>query len=109
MIEFTARDFEDLCRVEEVRTQLGAHEERRRHGVRHFWLYLLGTLFLAALVLLSLIGYGWPVAGIILGVIILIVRLVLAFRPLSQAKAELKHPILEALAGKGGMEYLPDG
>ena len=109
MIEFTARDFEDLCRVAEVRVQLGAHEERRRKGVRHFWLYLLGTLLLTVIIPVSLIGYGWPVVGIILAVIVFIVGLVLAFRPLGQAKADLKHPVLEAIAAKGGMDYLPDG
>lgn len=109
MIEFTARDFEDLCRTGEVQTQLGEHEERRRQGVRHFWLYLLGSLLLAALVLLSLAGYGWLIVGIVLAAIVFIIGLILAFRPLSHAKTELKHPVLEALAGKGGMEYLPDG
>ena len=109
MIEFTARDFEDLCRDGEVRAQLGAHEERRRKGLRHFWLYLLGTLLLAVLIPLSLIGNGWPVAGVIIGIIVLIVGLVLATRPLARAKTELKHPVLETLAGRGGMEYLADG
>lgn len=109
MIEFTARDFDELCRTGGVRAQLGEHEERRRRGLRHFWLYLLGTLFLTILILLSMIGNGWPVIGVILAVVVFIVGLVLALRPLGQAKAELKLPVLEALAARGGMQYLADG
>jgi hypothetical protein len=109
MIEFTAGDFDELCRDSEVRTQLGAHEERRRKGLRHFWLYLLGASLLAILILLSLIGNGWPVAGFIVAAAVLIVGLIIATRPLGHAKTELKHPVLERLAARGGMEYIPDG
>jgi hypothetical protein len=109
LIELTARDFEDLCRAGAVRAQLDTLDQRRRRGVRHFWLHLIGSVLLAALVLISLAGYDWLIAGIILAVIVFIVGLFLALHPLGAAKAELKHPVLETLAGRSGMEYVPDG
>ncbi|WP_129792776.1 DUF3137 domain-containing protein [Sphingosinicella sp. CPCC 101087] len=109
MIELDARAFEHLCRTGVVRTQLDTLDERRRRSIRHFWFHLVGSLVLAAVVLISLAGYGWLISGIILAGLVVIVGLFFAFRPLGAVKAELKHPVLETLAGQNGMEYLPDG
>ena len=108
MIEFTTAHYDDLCRTGRVRIEIGALEEKRRAALRHFWIYLLGAIALAVAILATL-ATEWPITAIILAVAVLIVGIVLATRPLSRAKEDLKLPVLETLAKQGDMEYLPDG
>ena len=108
MIEFTAEHFDDLCRTGPVRIQIGALEEKRKRAVRHFWLYLIASIVLSIAILATLVT-EWPIVAIILSFAVLIVGIVLATRPLSRVKEDLKLPVLEKLAGQGGMEYLASG
>ncbi len=109
MIEFTQRHFDDLCRDSTVRTEIGAIEEKRRSGLRRFWLLLAGSIALAIAIGWSLIVYDWPTMGIILAFAVLIGGVILALAPLSAAKQGLKLPVLETLARHGGMEYVSGG
>lgn len=109
MIEYTDSHFSDLCRSGPVRERIGTLEETRRAAVRSFWLYLLGSLALAAAIIVSLTMGGWGMWGWILGIAVIIGGLILAILPLSRAGEGLKHPLLETLAGQGGMQYLPSG
>ena len=109
MHEYTSSHYDDLCRDPGVAAEMGAIEEKRRQGVRRFWLLLLGSLVLGFLVLVSLVASNWPTTGLILGIVVLVVGIIFGLRPLTQAKEDLKHPVLEGLAKRGGMEYLPSG
>jgi len=109
MIEYSENDFKDLCRAGRVSVEIGSIEDKRRDAVKKFWLYLLGGIVLAILIAWSLIGSGWVATGTILGIGVFIVAIVLAIIPLTKAGEALKHPVLETLAEKGGMTYLPTG
>ena len=109
MIEFTADHYRELCRTSSVRERIATLEETRRSAVLGFWRYLLGAILLAAAIIVSLTATGWTLAGWAIGLVVLIAGIVLAVLPLSRASKELKHPVLEAVAKQGEMEYLPDG
>lgn len=109
MIEFSTRDFEDLCRVGRVRSEIVTIEEKRKAGIRRFWLLLLGSLVLGGVIVVSMIDSEWLVAGAILALVLFIAALIVGLRPLTAAKEELKHPVLETLAEKGAMGYVPSG
>ena len=109
MIEFTQQHFDDLCRDPAVRAEIGAIEEKRRKGLRRFWLLLAGSILLGIAAAVSLFAYQWPGAGIILGFVVVIVGIIAGLAPLTAAKEDLKHPVLEALAARGGMTYVPSG
>jgi len=109
MVEYSENDFKDLCRAGRVSVEIGSIEDKRRDAVKKFWLYLLGGIVLSALMGWSLIGAGWVATGAILGIAVLIVAIVVAIIPLSKAGEALKHPVLETLAEKGGMTYMPSG
>ena len=63
MIEYTRRHLTILCRDATVRTEIGAIEEKRRNGLRRFWLLLVGSIALAVAVGWSLIAYDSPTIG----------------------------------------------
>ena len=109
MFDYTTSHFDDLCRTDRVRSEISTIEEKRKAGVRRFWLLLAGGIVLAIVVALSLASMDWPVAGVILALVVIVVALIAGFQPLTAAKEDLKHPVLETLAEKGGMEYLPSG
>lgn len=109
MIEYTQRHFDDLCRDGTVRAEIGAIEEKRRRGVRRFWLLLVAGIVLAIAIAASLFHYQWPVVGVILAFVVLIGAIIAGAAPLTAAKEQLKHPVLETLARHGGMEYIPSG
>lgn len=109
MVEFTASHFDDLCRQAPVQAQIGSIEQSRKSALGRFWLYGLGGLVLAVVL-------GWlagAAAGETVGVfvffVLLVAAIVAATRPLARASEAIKHPVLEALAAQGGMDYLPDG
>jgi hypothetical protein len=109
MFEYSAAHFDELCRAEGVGAEIRTIEDKRRAAVKRFWLYLLGGLALCAAAFWSLSAAGWESAGIIVAIVLLVLVVIAAAYPLSQVSADLKHPALEALAAKGGMEYWPDG
>ncbi|HET9427041.1 MAG TPA: DUF3137 domain-containing protein [Allosphingosinicella sp.] len=109
MIEFTAEDYKDLCRSGAVRQQIATLEETRKSAVRGFWRYLLGAITLAVAIIVSLTYSGWALAAWVMGLIVLVGGIILAILPLSRAGQQFKHPVLETLAERGGLEYLPDG
>ena len=107
MIDFTAEHFDELCACEPVRRQVETLETRRRAAMKSFWLYLVGGIAVAAAAFVSLQSAGWDTAAWIVGGLILAIGIGAAFYPLGQVKEELKHPVLEQLAGRAGLEYLP--
>lgn len=109
MHEYTASHFDELCRDSTVAAEIGTIEEKRRTGVRRFWLLLAGSLILGFVVFVSLVASDWPTTGLILGIVVLVVGIIVGLRPLTAAKEDLKHPVLEGLAKRGGMEYLASG
>lgn len=109
MIEYSDEHYADLCREGPVRLEMTTIEDKRKAAVRQFWLYLLGGIALAGAIAWSLIAAGWVATGLILSIGVLIGGIILALGPLTKAGEALKHPVLETLAGKGGMEYLATG
>lgn len=109
MIEYGENDYKDLCRAGRVSVEIGSIEEKRRDAVKKFWLYALGGLVLSVLIGWSLIGSGWVATGAILGMGVFIVAIIVAIIPLTKAGEALKHPVLETLAERGGMTYMPTG
>jgi len=107
MIQLTATDFQTLCSAGTVRERIGALEGERRVAVRKFW--LRGTIGLALTVaaLASLLNAGWEVAAIVVSLAFLIGSFIAAAGPLLAAKEGLKHPVLEEVAKKAGLEYFP--
>ncbi|HEX8640048.1 MAG TPA: DUF3137 domain-containing protein [Allosphingosinicella sp.] len=109
MHEYTARHFDDLCRDPSIAGEIQANEEKRRKAAGRFWLLLVGGIVIGLLVIVSLVGSGWPVIGMIAGIGVIIVAIIAGVKPLTAAKEDLKHPVLESLARAGGMEYIPSG
>ncbi len=109
MIEFTAQHFEELCTSDPVRTQLGSLESNRKSALRKFWTRLIGGAVLAIAIAVSLFSSGWDTVAWILGVVVFVFAIISAIVPITKAGEDLKHPVLETLAGKGGLDYLPDG
>ncbi len=109
MIEFSEDHFRDLCRSGRVSVEISTIEEKRKAAVKTFWLYLLGGIALAVAIGWSLVAADWPTMGFVLAFAVLVVGVILAIAPLTKAGAALKHPVLETLAEKGGLTYLPTG
>lgn len=109
MIEFTASHFDELCRHGPVRAQIATIEQSRKSALGRFWLYGIGGLALAVLLgFLAGSTAGDTVGFVVLGALA-VVAIIAATMPLSKASEAIKHPVLEALAGQGGMTYLPSG
>lgn len=109
MIELSAAHFERICEDEPVRGRIASHEETRRRALRRFWIGL-ALAIAAALVTAILLGRaGWAAGGFVVSLVVLVFGIAVATVPLTHAGEDLKHPVLEALAGEGGLEYLPDG
>ncbi|HEX8483335.1 MAG TPA: DUF3137 domain-containing protein [Allosphingosinicella sp.] len=107
MIQLTSTDFQALCADGIVRERIGALEGERKAAVRKLWLRGSIGLALAAAALATLLNAGWEVVAIIIFVIFLIGTIIAAAGPLMAAKEGLKHPVLEEVAKRAGMEYLP--
>lgn len=109
MFVYSEAHFDELCRAPEVEAQIGALEKNRGQAVRRFWTRLLAGVLLAATGIWALHQAGLSIWAWVVGGGVLLVGAVLACQPLVQLSEALKHPTLEALAKKGGMEYLPTG
>ena len=107
MIQLTNNDFQSLCSAGTVRERIGALEGERRAAVRKFWLRGSIGLALAAAALVSLLNAGWEVVAILVFVTFLVGTFIGAAGPLMAAKEGLKHPVLDEVAKKAGMEYFP--
>ncbi|HEX8667082.1 MAG TPA: DUF3137 domain-containing protein [Allosphingosinicella sp.] len=107
MIEFTADDFEQLCAGEVVRERIGTIEAERKAAVRKFWIRGAVGLALSVAALLTLLGSGWEVVAIIVFLVFLIGTIVAAISPVMGAKEGLKTPVLEEVAKRAGLEYIP--
>jgi hypothetical protein len=105
MIELTADCFEDVCGAAPVREQIGSLDTNRRSAVRKFWLYLLGGFVLAPLAYVTLDRAGWPTVAFFAAIILVIAGIVVGYSALAKVGESLKHPVLEAIAARAGMEY----
>jgi hypothetical protein len=111
MVEYNEEHFRDLCRSGVVATEISAIEANRKDALRKFWTRLIGGTVLAAAIILTFVSTNstWVGVGAVLAIVVFIAGIVAAIIPLSRAGQALKHPTLETLAEKGGLEYMPDG
>ena len=109
MIELGTGDFRALCADARVRERLGALEGERRAAVRQFWLRGLGGLAVAAVAAIFLFESGWETTAFLTFMVLAVAAMIAAILPLTAAKEGLKHPVLEELGRKAGLDYLPSG
>jgi hypothetical protein len=109
MIELTADCFNDICGDPQVREQLGSLESKRAAALRRFWISTLGSAALAVAAYASLEWGGWHRFSFFGAVVFVVLGIGLGITALSKVSEALKRPVLEALAAKGGMEYLENG
>lgn len=109
MIQLTTADFHTLCAAGTVRERIGALEGERRAAVRKFWLRGAIGLVLTGAALATLLNAGWEVVAFIVFAAFLVGTFIAAAAPLMAAKEGLKHPVLEEVAKKAGLEYIPTG
>jgi Protein of unknown function (DUF3137) len=109
MIQLTTADFQALCAAGTVRERIGALEGERKAAARKFWMRLLGGLALAAAAGIGLYASGWATAGLIAFALVAVAAFIAATLPLMAAKEGLKHPVLEEIGRKAGLDYTPHG
>jgi hypothetical protein len=107
MMQFSATHFDEICAAEGVRDRIGAIEAERKVAVRKFWIRGLIGLALSVAALVTLLNSGWEVVAFLAFAAGLVVTLIAAMKPLGAAKEGLKLPVLDEIARKAGMEYLP--
>ncbi|HEU0133937.1 MAG TPA: hypothetical protein VFR28_03870, partial [Allosphingosinicella sp.] len=107
MIELTTRDFQALCADGNVSERIGAIEDERKAAVRKLWLRGSIGLALAVGALVTLLNAGWEVVAIVVFLAFLIGTFIAAAGPVMAAKEGLKLPVLEEVARRAGLEYLP--
>jgi len=107
MIQLTNADFQTLCSTGTVRERIGALEGERKIAVRKFWLRGSIGLVLTAAALATLLNAGWEVVAFLVFAAFLVGTFIAAAAPLMAAKEKLKHPVLEEVARKAGLEYFP--
>lgn len=106
MIELTADCFDEVCGAASVREQIGSLDSNRRAAVRKFWTYLLGGLVLAPIVFVTLNRAGWPTVAFFAALILLLAGIFVGYSALAKVGESLKHPVLETIAARAGMEYM---
>jgi hypothetical protein len=107
MIQLTNSDFQTLCTAGTVRERIGALEGERKAAVRKFWLRGLIGLALAVAALLTLLNAGWHGVAFVVFGLFLVATGIAAAGPLMAAKEGLKHPVLDEVARRAGLEYIP--
>lgn len=108
MTDFTTEHFEEICNSEAVKTQIETVETVRAAAVKQFWMILVGGLAatLAITVVASMVE---PMVGGIAFFIGIVATFIFCLRPIDKVRKGLKQPMLEALAGRGGMQYAAAG
>lgn len=109
MIELTADCFREVCAAPPVREQIGSLDSNRRAAVRKFWLYLIGGFVLAPLAFMTLWNADWPTMAVIAAAIFAVGAIIVGYSALAKVGESLKHPVLEAIAARAGMEYMATG
>jgi hypothetical protein len=107
MIQLTDSDFQTLCAAGSVSERIGALEGERKAAVRKFWLRGSIGVALTAAALATLLNAGWQAMAVIVFAAFLVGTFIAAAAPLMAAKEGLKHPVLEEVAKKAGLEYFP--
>jgi hypothetical protein len=107
VIALETRDFDELCRSPGVSGQLASLEANRSSALKTFWLVLVGGAVTAAGAAYMLFQADYPTIAFIAGFLIFFVGIGLAYAPLGKVSQGLKDPVLQALAAKAGMDYLP--
>ncbi|HEX8571377.1 MAG TPA: DUF3137 domain-containing protein [Allosphingosinicella sp.] len=107
MIELTSGDYQSLCAAGAVRERIDSLEGERKAAVRKFWIRGLGGLALAAAAGATLYASGWETTALVAFALFLVFAIIAATLPLMAAKEALKLPVLEEIATRAGMEYLP--
>jgi len=100
-------DFNELCRSPVVRSQLETIEETRAGAMKTFWLLLAGSILVAAAAAYIVQSMGFPGLAFVAAALVFLVGIALAYTPLAKVGDSLKQPVLETLAARSGMEYLP--
>lgn len=109
MTDAPADPYRDICRSGPVALELAAFDQQRADALRRFWMFMLGGIVLAGLILWVAGARGQFAFGFIGAIIAFAVGTSLAFIPLGRAGNALKRPALEAIAGKSGLTYMADG
>jgi hypothetical protein len=107
MIELAAGHFTELCGAAEVRERLGAVESERQAALRKMWTRGAIGLVLSVAALLTLLNAGWQTVAMIAFILFLGCTIWAAASPVMAVSEGLKLPVLEELARRCGMEYLP--
>jgi hypothetical protein len=107
MIQLTDSDFRTLCAAGTVSERIGALEGERKTAVRKFWLRGTIGLALTAAALATLLNAGWEVVAFLVFAAFLVGTFIAAAAPLMAAKEGLKHPVLDEVAKRAGLEYFP--
>lgn len=107
MTALAGHDFEELCRSSSVRAQLETLETNRAGAMRSFYLLLAGAILAAAGVAYILQAMGMGTLAFMAAGIIFFIGIALAYTPLAKVGQSLKQPVLESLAARSGLEYLP--
>jgi hypothetical protein len=100
-------DFNELCRSPTVRAQLETIETNRTAALRNFGLLLVGAVVAAAAAAYILNSTGLSSFSFIAAGLIFFIGIAFAYTPLAKVGQSLKQPVLETLAARSGMEYLP--
>ena len=107
MIQFEAAHFEDLCAADAVRDRLASLEGERKAALRKFWTRLAIGVPLGIAAFATLLNAGWETFAWVAGIAFLIAAFIAAIMPLGAVSEGLKHPVLDEIARRGGLEYLP--
>jgi hypothetical protein len=109
MIEFTDEHYRDTCRAGRVALEISAIEEKRQSAVRRFWIVLAIAIVLAVVTVVMMSGESTLGFGVVIAIFILVIGGIVAALPLGKAGRELKLPVLETLAEKGGLTFMESG
>ena len=109
MIEYGDEHYRDLCRNGRVALEISTIEEKRKAGLRKFWLFLLAGIVLAVAIVWSMSSPDLIGFGAFLAIAVFIGGIVFGMLALGKAGQALKIPVLETLAEKGGLTFMEGG
>jgi hypothetical protein len=105
MIQLGARDYDELCRSPAVREQTASLEAHRKSALLKFWLLSAGGTLVGVAAWWTLSESGWGTFALVAGFLFLAVGVITGLIPLQAVARDIKYPVLQAVAGKAGMEY----